>query len=192
MADTIPSDAVSAGDSGHIQDHINIADMLGLLTQFLAQFNATFSAVNATNIGAVQTMVTAAFVPTTYTPTVSGGGSATFTTRTGWYFRFGKMIYFCAYIVVNAAGSGTSNVQITAPTSLSRATGQMVPMICDAMVSTTDQQLGVALADTSGSGATFDRLRRDSDGATNKLSGLLGQDLLAGGKLTVQGWYREV
>src|SRR5882757_3040502 len=64
----------------------------------------------------------------TYTPTVAGGGTVTWTSRTGWYFKLGKIVFFTAYLVVNAAGSGAVNVTVTAPSSIDRSTRQYAGM----------------------------------------------------------------
>lgn len=60
MADTIPSDAVVDGGSGHEQDHDNIADMLALYAQALAQaYGGVQSSSNPTNVSAVESFVAA-------------------------------------------------------------------------------------------------------------------------------------
>lgn len=121
---------------------------------------------------------------TTYTPTVTNGGTATFTTQTGWSQQVGKMRYFCAYLVVNAAGSGAGNVQIDAPVSIDRTTRQTVKVSLDGVTAGKNGS-GSALAFTSGSGATFDRIR-DSTNVN-----ITGADLLTGAVITVEGWIRE-
>lgn len=120
--------------------------------------------------------------PTTYTPTVTNGGTVTWTTRTGYWWRVGKIVFVVAYLAVNAAGSGTSTVAITMPSSVDRSTRQVIGMSAE----------GVGLNGhshvvffTGGTGATSDRIR-SYDGQN-----LTGADLLAGGILTIQGWYRE-
>lgn len=123
---------------------------------------------------------------TLYTPTVNGAGTATFTQRTGWYQRIGKMIFFNAFVVLNAAGSGASNVTISAPTSINRTTRQVVVGHID----NTSAVNGSAelIAFISGSGTTFDRIR-SSTGVN-----ITGVDLdNTGGSTTLSfsGWYRE-
>lgn len=119
-----------------------------------------------------------------YTPTVTGGGAATFTSRTGYWQRIGKIVQFVAFIDVNAAGSGAGNVTITAPTSIDRTTRQTVFAHCDNITPAQEGSCAV-VAFVGGSGSTFDRLRaRDNSNVT-------GADLLAGALITVQGWYRE-
>ena len=54
MADTIPSDSHVIGDSGHVSDHNNIADILGLYGEALAQFASGLeSATNTTNVAQI-------------------------------------------------------------------------------------------------------------------------------------------
>lgn len=122
----------------------------------------------------------------TYTPTITGVGTATFSTRTGWYVRMGgKLVYFNAYFVASAAGSGTSNLMISTPSAIDRSTTrQVVPGHIDN--STTNGNgtcSGVTL--TGGTGAVFDRLR----GGTGQ--NLTGADILSTTTITLTGWYRE-
>lgn len=142
--------------------------------------------VNSTALSAVgsdgQFRIYGNNTPTTYTPTVTNGGSVTWTTRTGYWWRLGKIVFVVAYLSVNVAGSGTSNVAITMPSNVDRTTRQVLGMSAE----------GVGLNGhshvvffTGGSGATSDRIR-SYDGQN-----LVGSDLLAGGILTIQGWYRE-
>jgi hypothetical protein len=58
VSDTIPSDGHVAGDSGHVTDHNNMADMLQLLTKEAARRYGTVSAADATNVAAVENVVT--------------------------------------------------------------------------------------------------------------------------------------
>jgi hypothetical protein len=54
VADTIPVDNHVIGDSGHVTDHNNIADILGLYGQALAQqASGLVSATNATNVAQI-------------------------------------------------------------------------------------------------------------------------------------------
>lgn len=58
MADTIPADNHVIGDTGHVTDHNNMADMLGLICQALAQMSSgTESATNTTNVSQISNWV---------------------------------------------------------------------------------------------------------------------------------------
>lgn len=127
----------------------------------------------------------------TYTPAVTGGGTVTWSTRTGWWQRVGGMVFFTAYLVVNAAGSGASNVTITTPTNIDRTTRQIIPLHAEGIFSAGLLSNGNAVAFVGGSGAVIDRLRASNNGATNADANITGADLLANGILTVTGWYRE-
>lgn len=120
---------------------------------------------------------------TTYTPVVTGGGAVTWTTRTGWWQRVGKMIYFTAYLVVNGAGSGGTAVSVTGPQSIDRTTRQIIPAHGGGLGGPGSGEY-TALCATGGSGATIDRLTR---GGTD----LTGANLSAGATITIEGWYRE-
>lgn len=119
---------------------------------------------------------------TTYTPTVTGGGSVTWSTRTGYYYKLGKLVFVVAYLSVNAAGSGSSNVQVDMPSSVDRTTRQVLGISAEGVGLNGHSH---AVFFTGGTGATSDRIR-SYDGQN-----MIGSDLLAGGIVTVQGWYRE-
>lgn len=120
-----------------------------------------------------------------YTPAVTNGGSATFTTLSGRYRRLGptsaSMIFFHTTIVVNAAGSGASNITFTTPTNIDRT----VSWIFYGMVETAGLSGVYAIALASGSGAVVDRVRTGA--ATN----VTGADLTAGRILRFAGLYEE-
>lgn len=132
---------------------------------------------------------------TTYTPTVAGGGSVTWTTRTGWWKRVRSTIYVCVYLVVNAAGSGTSLVTVTMPTNVYRGTRQLLTMhtetIGTAGAANSHIGGGECVFFPTGSGAVSDRLRTDEGSTTARENNVEGADLLATGSITIQGWYRE-
>lgn len=129
----------------------------------------------------------------TYTPTVGNGGTVTWSTRTGWWMRLGPMVFVTVYLVVNAAGSGAGIVTVDMPTNVYRGTRQTLTMHCES-VGPGGSHIGdgQAVFFTSGSGGTADRLRNSSNGASNADANITGADLLAGGIITITGWYREV
>ena len=125
----------------------------------------------------------------TYTPTVANGGTATFTTRTGWYYKIGSshIVFMCAYVTVNASGSGATDVTITAPSNIDRTTRQVMDVdFSDG----TNYREGNAVSLITGSGAVIDKLRITNATAVGSAF-LSGSGLNAGSVLTVQGWYRE-
>lgn len=132
--------------------------------------------------GVLSTYAANAF--TTYTPTWTGIGTATFTQNTGWWVRIGKLIFFAVYATVNAAGSGASVVQVTAPTSIDRTTRQVVVCHTESLTAGNNGTSSL-LAFQSGSGATWDRIRNSTNGS------ITGADLLATGTIVATGWYRE-
>jgi hypothetical protein len=59
VADTIPADNHAIGDSGHVTDHNNMADVLSLFAQALAQLTSgEVSGTNTTNITQISNWVT--------------------------------------------------------------------------------------------------------------------------------------
>lgn len=130
--------------------------------------------------------------PLTYIPTWGNVGTATFSSNTGTYWRMGKVIFVTIYAVLSANGSGTSNITVTMPSNVSRATRQ-----CLTVHSESNGPGGSHLAGgevvffVGGSGAVADRVRWDDNSAVNNEASVQGQDLLSGGIITIQGWYRE-
>jgi len=120
----------------------------------------------------------------TYTPTFAGTGGATYSNRTGWYFRLGPLVYFSAYAVVSGAGSGGSNVTVTAPVSVDRTTRQRVGASIEGATAGNNGS-GTALWFTTGSGDASDRLRNSTGG------NITGADLQVGTIIAVEGWIRE-
>jgi hypothetical protein len=130
---------------------------------------------------------------TTYTPTVTNGGSVTWTTRTGFYYKIGKLVFVCVYLNVNAVGTGSGIVSVDMPSSVDRTFRQALTVHCETIGAngnaTSSIRGGECVFFTGGSGATSDRLRVDN--GTSNESNVQGLDLLAGGLITIQGWYRE-
>jgi hypothetical protein len=127
----------------------------------------------------------------TYTPVVGNDGSATYTTLTGRWKRIAPLtIAFTVYMVVNAAGSGTSEINVTAPTNIDRATRQVVVGSIEGFSSNPlrDAQL---LSFVSGSGAVWDRVRFTSTTVGGALVSMDGSQLQSGLILVFQGVYRE-
>lgn len=50
-----------------------------------------------------------------WAPAVTNGGSATFSTVDGWWYKIGDLAFFNAYLVASGAGSGASQVLISLP-----------------------------------------------------------------------------
>jgi polygalacturonase len=132
----------------------------------------------------------------TYTPTVTNGGSATFTTQTADYQKVGKLVWVNIGLVVNAAGSGTSTVAVSLPSTPARTIQQTLDLTCESVRVASQSTKGSAVILSTGSGATIDRLRNQvaasGDATTdNRLLNIQGAHLLAGAIVTITGWYRE-
>jgi hypothetical protein len=120
----------------------------------------------------------------TYTPVMTGAGSATWSSVTGYWRRLGDWIDMRAYFVFSGAGSGTTPVSVTAPTSIDRTTRQFVMCQLEQVVAGS-AGWGAVVAFQSGSGNVFDRVRNPGN------SNLTGADFTATSLVTVQGWYRQ-
>lgn len=119
---------------------------------------------------------------TTYTPTVAGGGTATFSVRDGWYYRLGGLVFFEAYIAPSAAGSGSANVTFTLPSTPYRGAAnrrQAIPVHVGALGNC------MAIIAAGGTGAAVDSI------ALNSGSNIVGSQLTASTIITATGWYRE-
>lgn len=121
--------------------------------------------------------------PHSYTPVLGNDGTATYSIRTGRYWRIGPLIYMNAFFSVNAAGSGAGTLTLTSPTNIDRVQRQFVD--CHAEGLTGNSGSIQAVAFTGGSGTVFDRVR-NSTGAN-----MTGASLTANGLLDFVGWYRE-
>lgn len=152
--------------------------------QLVANGPTSFISLNSTLFdpdGVIETYASQNF--NTYTPTVTGGGTATYTIRTGRWQRIGPMIFFTASLAVNAAGSGAGAITITAPTGIDRSTRQIIPTHCSGVTGPGTGEY-TALCVTGGSGAVIDRITRGG-------ADLTGANLAAGATVTIEGWYRE-
>ena len=134
------------------------------------------------------------FARQSYTPTVTNGGTATFTTRTGEYLLLGgsttpAICFVNIYIVVNAVGSGAVNVTIDGPVDIDRTNRQHIPATSEGGFATASPLIGSLIAFTGGAGATFDRLRMTDNSGSDALVNVTGADLRAGMILSCQGWY---
>ncbi|MFF1916221.1 hypothetical protein ACFVYE_32460 [Streptomyces sp. NPDC058239] len=128
---------------------------------------------------------------TAYTPTVSNGGSATYSSRTGWYYKLGKMVYFTAEFVASADGSGTTAITVTAPSSIYRGTRQLFTCHAQGIYVSGLVANGNAVALDTGSGNVIDRISVSNNGTANRDNILNGSQLLNGATVTIQGCYRE-
>jgi len=133
--------------------------------------------------------------PLSYTPVLSGGGSATFSSTVGWFYRIGKMVQVYAYFAASGAGSGTGTVTISLPSTPFRngagpnTTRQFVTIhgggiVAGSNSSTSGSFTGLVLA--GGSGAMVDNIF----GPTETL--LRGDNIGSTAVITLEGWYREV
>lgn len=122
--------------------------------------------------------------PESYTPALGGDGTATYSNRSGWWYRIGPMIYFSAYFVVVNAGSGAANLTLSTPTDIDRTTRQAVTGHHEGMAAGNNGTC-MAVAFTTGGGNTYDRVRNST--GTN----LTGANISAGSILAYEGWYRE-
>lgn len=127
----------------------------------------------------------------TYTPTVANAGGATWTTRTGWYVKVGKMVFVSIYLVVNGAGSGTNPVTVTTPSNPERTIRQTMLVGANGAYASGIFSTGHMLAFQGGSGAAWDRIRASNTNADNRDGDLEGGHLLSGAVINIQGWYRE-
>lgn len=119
---------------------------------------------------------------TTYTPAWSGGGSATFVTRTGRWKRIGKKtVAFNIYAKVGNNGSGGTPVTFTLPTQPDRG----MQWVFNGVGSSPARVFG-ALMFQGGSGTAIDAIIASGDVNT-----VTGTDLFDSSQLTFSGVYEE-
>jgi hypothetical protein len=129
--------------------------------------------------------------PISYTPVVSGQGTATFSILTGRYIYLApKIVFWNVYWMVSAAGSGTATLGITSPTAPNRGYRQFVNAVFEG--ATTPSIRGASVwSFTGGSGTTWDRIRWDTGSTSNALVNVGGSDLAASSTCAIQGIYVE-
>lgn len=159
--------------------------------QLVANGPASYVSVNGAFFDGTGEAITYAD-PHTFTPTVGNDGTATYSTKSGWWYRIGTMRFVNIYLVVNAAGSGAGIVTVSVPFTVDRTNRQTLTMHTES----TGPNLshigdGQCVFFTGGSGGVADRLRTSSNDGTNRDVNLTGADLLAGSIITIQGWLRE-
>ncbi|MEE4546455.1 hypothetical protein V2S66_31385 [Streptomyces sp. V4-01] len=129
----------------------------------------------------------------TYTPVVTNAGSATFTTLTGIYVVMGPLTWVNIDLTVGTAGSGSGLVTITMPSAPDHTQRQVLTMHTESVGSGGNASShiggGEAVFLAGGSGTTTDRLRTDEGSTTARENNVMGNDLLAGGHITIQGFY---
>lgn len=128
--------------------------------------------------------------PSTYVPTVTGQGTATFTTQVGTYYKIGKMVFVIIHLVVNAAGSGATNVAVTAPTTID-GTSSTHDTTFTAHFQAGSTFAGYAVKFAGSNSSTIDRIRMQDGGATDVVTNLTGVKLTTGSIVNITGWYME-
>lgn len=131
----------------------------------------------------------------TYTPAVTNGGTVTWNQQVGWYKKFGKLVLVEIYLAVNAAGSGTTGITISLPSTPYRdggtgaaTTRQFIGGYCGGIAAGTNSSVSggfSAMILAGGSGAIIDQLRGPTDIIVR------GEQLGTSTIITIQGWYRE-
>lgn len=172
------------------------AGYTGNLEQWVSPSNTIVAKVDETGIFTftADPLFNGATTWTTYTPTVTGGGTVTWTQQLGWYKKIGKMVFIEIYLSVNAAGSGTTPITIATPSTIFRegagptTSRQVILGNAGGVPAGTNSSVsGVfsAVALAGGTGAVLDEVR----GPTN--ISMRGENLGVSTVVTFQGWYRE-
>lgn len=120
----------------------------------------------------------------TYDPNPQGGGTATYTSRTGRWRRIGyKTVTFRSYFIIGVAGSGTTEWNWQLPTIPSRSGRQVFHGHTESPGSVLE-----AVTFDTGSGTTVNRTLQVNASITKNLT---GSDLAPGMILTISGTYEE-
>lgn len=119
-----------------------------------------------------------------YTPTLTGFGTATFTNNEGRYLVIGEMVWIYVNVLINAVGTGGTTLEISLPVAAhSGLTFHSVPGRLSGV--TGKSGFGGALIGGGGNFSSFDRIQAP-DG-TN----VARADLTAGARILLEGWYRK-
>lgn len=144
---------------------------------------AGFVAINGVTFGA-DNQIQSYGGPTVFSPAVGSTGGATFSTRTGWWYRVGPMVFFTGYAIASGAGSGAGLVQMTTPTTIDRTTRQRIGMHISGVSGGPGSGEYTGLCLTGGTATTIDRITRGGVDLT-------GANIAIGTTFTIEGWYRE-
>jgi hypothetical protein len=131
---------------------------------------------------------------TVFTPTTTSHGSLAFQTRTGYYYKLGKIVFVVMHFDVSVAGSGTTPWQPGLPSTPDRtiiAGRQAMLALTENIIATDIPGAGGAYIFDGGSGAVVDRVRVPQDDLTNRDVNITGADLKVNALITIQGWYKE-
>lgn len=135
---------------------------------------------------------------TVFTPTSTSHGTLAWQTRTGYYYKLGKLVYVNMHFDVQTAGTGTgagNEWMPGLPSTPDRtlvAGRQTLLVTVEGTAVTNMLGTGTAVIFNTGSGAIVDRVRVPQQNAVNTDENVYGADLLVGALITVQGWYKEV
>jgi hypothetical protein len=130
----------------------------------------------------------------TYVPTVTNGGSVTWSQQLGWYKKLGKLVFVEIYLAASGAGSGTTGLTIGLPSTPYRdgggaaTTRQYLGAYCGGVAAGTNSSISgsfSAVVLAGGSGAVIDQFRGPTD------IQMRGEQIQTSTIITIQGWYRE-
>ena len=125
----------------------------------------------------------------TFTPSFGGLGTGTYTTQSGYYYTIGKIVLVNGYIVINAGGSGSSNLSFNGPPlNPDRTIRQSLMFSATAFGGGNSIRIGHVIAFTGGSGTVWDQISTTQD-TVDDMARLKGSDVPSSGIVTIQGWY---
>lgn len=125
----------------------------------------------------------------TFTPSFNNGGSATYTTQSGFYFQVGKLVYFNAYMAINAGGSGSTALTFNGPPlDPDRTNRQAVLFAATSLGGGNSVRTGFVISYTGGSGIIWDAIFTTQN-TVDDMAGLEGSNLSSGALIVINGWY---
>lgn len=157
----------------------------------------TFSAIPqsaVTNLSTIASYATTAIQFGTeigFNPIVNNSGGAVWTQRDGRYAIVGNLVFIRMYLASTHAGSGSTPITITVPIDIERTMRQIVPLQMEVGFGLNTNFAGYAVAFSSGSGSTFDRLRVQDGSTAGRLTNLTGANINDGTLIAIQGFYRR-
>lgn len=153
----------------------------GAATDLTGTLGVAHGGTGVTNFGTVQTA---------WSPAVTGGGTATYTSNGQWCQIAAKVVFVQGVIVFTADGSGSTNVNVSLPVEPDRTTRANLVFWIGDTITVTFSANGYTLAGATG--AVIDRIRRVSSQTDTRLHTMTGADIVNGMIWSFSGMYFTV
>lgn len=125
----------------------------------------------------------------TFTPSFSGLGTGTYATQVGYYYTWGKLVWFNAYMSINANGTGGTNLSFNGPPlNIDRGARQAALLTATNFGGGNGIRTGMAVAFTGGSGSVWDAIYTTQN-TVDDMVRITGSAVPAGALIVISGMY---